>query len=193
MQLQPGRNAKRLLVVVVVLAAQLLAISGPAPIAQAGPAAPLSRPDIQHFLYFPTVWRDPAIPEACNASSPWWKATPGNPANYIFCSKQDLEYVEGWPSILHFNRGDNRNLSLKWNIFGINGMHLRIDPSTYCSGKAGYTGTRNVAVNGSDGANNFIYPMNALEFGYDGFKIELYILNTQGETVGYNEKYICVH
>ena len=35
--------------------------------------------------------------------------------------------------------------------------------------------------------------MNALEFGYDGFKIELYILNTQGETVGYNEKYFCVH
>lgn len=178
---------------VVVLAAQLLAVSGAPPGAQAGPAGPPSQPASQRYLYLPTLWRDPAIPEACNASSPWWKATPGNPANYIFCSKQDLEYVAGWPSILHFNRGDTRDLSLKWNIFGINGMHLRIDPSTYCSGKAGYTGTRNVAVNGSDGLNNFIYAMNASEFGYDGFKIELYILNTQGETVGYNEKYFCVH
>ena len=93
---------------VVVLAAQLLAVSGAPPGAQAGPAGPPSQPASQRYLYLPTLWRDPAIPEVCNASSPWWKATPGNPANYIFCSKQDLEYVAGWPSILHFNRGDTR-------------------------------------------------------------------------------------
>ena len=63
--------------------------------------------------------------------------------------------MAGWPSILHLNRGESRDLSLKWNNFGFNGIHLRVDPSTYCSGK----------------------------FGYDRFKIELYILNTQGETV----------
>jgi len=193
MPLQPRRSAYRLLVILVFLAAQLLAVSGSPPRAQAGPAGPPSRTATQRYLYLPTLWRDPSIPEACNASSPWWKGTPGNPANYIFCSKQDLEYVAGWDSILHFNRGDTRDLSLKWNIFGINGIQLRIDPSTYCSGKAGYTGIRNVAVSGSDGPNNFIYAMNASEFGYDGFKIELYILNTQGETVGYNEKYFCVH
>ena len=32
-----------------------------------------------------------------------------------------------------------------------------------------------------------------LHFLLEGFKIELYILNTQGETVGYNEKYFCMH
>ena len=32
-----------------------------------------------------------------------------------------------------------------------------------------------------------------LHFLLEGLKIERYILNTQGETVGYNEKHFCMH
>lgn len=184
----------RLVVAGSILLAVLALTPGGAPTpARAGAAEPRNRPEVQHYRYLPSLWRDPSVPEVCNSISPWWKATPGNPASYIFCAKQDLEFVAGWSSIVNFNKGDNKDLSLKWNIFGINGIWLRIDPSTFCGTPAGYQGTRNVAVSGSDGANNYIYPMNANEFGYGGFKIELYILNTQGETVGYNEKYLCSH
>lgn len=178
----------------VVLAAQLLAVSGATPRAQAGPAGPPLRPVIQRYLYFPTVWRDPSIPEVCNSSSPYWKATPGNPASYTFCSKQDLEFVAGWPSVKNVNFGQNVDLSLKWNIFGIGGIHLRIDPANFCSGLSwGSNGSRNVGVGGSDGPNNYVYALNANEFAVGGYKAELYIINQQGVEVGYNEKYICVH
>lgn len=142
--------------------------------------------------YMPEV--DKSLPSSlvCDESSPYWKAViSGNPG-YTFCVKQDLEFVAGWPSVVNFNKGDNKDLSLKWNIFGIGGIHMHIDPSTAYCGESGSTGTRNVAVNGSDGPNDTIYPMNGSEFYYGGYKIELYVINREGVEQGYNEKYLCV-
>ncbi len=130
--------------------------------------------------------------DVCNASSPFWKAVSSGNPGYTFCSKQDLEFVAGLPSVVRFNKGANMDLSLKWNIYGIGGIRLKIEPNTQQCSPAGSQGQRDLAVNGSSGPDNTIYPLNANEFGYGGFKIELFVINQQGAQVGYNEKFLCV-
>ena len=83
---------------------------------------------------------------------------------------------------------------MRWNIFGIGGIRLRVDGAgAYCGGVSGGQGTRDVPVNGSDGPNDYRYPLNANEFGKGGYKFELYIVNQQGQTVGFNEKFLCIN
>ncbi|MEO6061003.1 MAG: SH3 domain-containing protein [Thermoflexales bacterium] len=130
--------------------------------------------------------------DVCNASSPFWKAVISGNSGYTFCAKQDLEFVAGLPSVVRFSKGANMDLALKWNIYGIGGIRLKIEPNTQQCSPAGSQGQRDVAVNGSNGPDNTIYPLNANEFGFGGFKIELYVINQQGVQVGYNEKFLCV-
>ena len=80
---------------------------------------------------------------------------------------------------------------MKWNIYGVSGIRLKIEPNTQYCGKAGSQGQRDVPVSGSNGNENYIYQLNANEFGYDGFKIELFITTNSGQVVGYNEKFLC--
>lgn len=131
--------------------------------------------------------------EGCDPSSPYWMAVKSGNPSYTFCSKQDLEFVAGLPPVVNLFRGENRDLSLKWNIFGISGIRLKIDSNTQYCGLGGSQGSRDVPVNGSDGPNSYTYTLNANEFGYGGFKIELFITTNQGQTVGYDEKFLCVH
>jgi hypothetical protein len=130
--------------------------------------------------------------EVCNSSSQYWMAVKSGNPTYTFCAKQDLEFVTGLPPVNTLNKGTNLDMTLKWNIFGINGIRLRVDPNTQFCGEPGRSPGRNVAVNGSNGNENTTYPMNANEFDYGGYKFELYIENREGKTVGYNEKFLCV-
>ncbi|MBX7213738.1 MAG: SH3 domain-containing protein [Thermoflexales bacterium] len=131
--------------------------------------------------------------DSCTASNPYWKAVITGNSNYTFCAKQDLEYVGGHPSVFKFKKGTNPDLSLKWNIFGIGGIELHIDPSTgHCSSTAGSKGTGRFPTNGSNGPDNFIFGRSGNDFDIGEYKLELYIINQQGQTVGYNEKFFCV-
>lgn len=130
--------------------------------------------------------------EVCNASSPYWLAVKSGNPGYTFCAKRELE----WPAnpSASANKGENKDLTMKWNIFGIGGIRLRVDGTgNYCGGVGGSQGTRDVPVNGSDGPNDYSYPLNANEFGKGGYKFELYIINQQGVTVGFNEKFLCIN
>lgn len=147
---------------------------------------------VRFFSFVAAVNRGPAV-EVCDPSSPYWMAVKSGNSSYTFCSKQDLEFVTGLPPVVNLNYGENRDLSLKWNIFGISGIRLKIEPNSQYCGAAGSQGQRDVPVNGSDGPNNYIYALNANEFGYGGFKIELFITNNSGQVVGYNEKFLCIH
>lgn len=125
----------------------------------------------------------------CNASNPDWRGA--NP-NYPFCVKLDLGWTDGGGSVRTFNKGTNQNLALHWNIYGINSIRLHIDPSTQQCAPAGSNGTRNVPVGGSNGANDYVYPVNVNEFGYGCFKIELFVTRTDSQEVGYNEKFLWI-
>ena len=125
----------------------------------------------------------------CNASNPDWRGA--NPS-YPFCVKLDLGWTDGGGSVRTFNKGTNQNLALHWNIYGINSIRLHIDPSTQQCAPAGSNGTRNVPVGGSNGANDYVYPVNVNEFGYGCFKIELFVTRTDSQEVGYNEKFLWI-
>jgi len=130
--------------------------------------------------------------EVCNASSPYWMAVKSGNSSYTFCAKQELEWNHN--PVVSANKGENKDLTMRWNIFGIGGIRLRVDGAgAYCGGVSGGQGTRDVPVNGSDGPNDYRYPLNANEFGKGGYKFELYIVNQQGQTVGFNEKFLCIN
>jgi hypothetical protein len=130
--------------------------------------------------------------EFCDPSSPYWMAVKSGNSSYTFCAKQDLEFVAGLPPVVNLNKGESRDLSLKWNIFGISGIWLKIDANSQYCGELGRSAYRYVPVNGSNGISDTIYLLNANEFDYGGYKLELFILTNQGMTVGYNEKFLCV-
>lgn len=147
---------------------------------------------VASHAFVPNVYRNWFKPLVCDPSSTYWMAViSGNPG-YTFCSKQDLEFVAGLPSVVRFGRGADMDLSLKWNVFGTGGVRLKIGPDSSQCVFGGSQGQRDVPVDGSNGLGDYIYPLNANEFGYGGFKIELLIVNQQGVTVEYNEKYLCV-
>lgn len=128
----------------------------------------------------------------CNPSTTGWRKTSANP-NYTFCVKQDLEFRFGCDSFCNVNAGTDKDLTLWWNVWGIGGIWLGFDPSGSCGGLGPGSGRGRVSVSGQDGSGgNFNYPLNAKELSKGGYKLELYIVNQQGETVGYNEKFICI-
>jgi hypothetical protein len=145
---------------------------------------------IRFAAFMANINRAPSA-EVCDPSSPYWMAVKSGNSSYTFCSKQDLEFVAGLPPVVNLDKGSNQDLSLKWNIFGINGIRLKIESNTQYCGQGGSQGSRDVPVNGSDGPNNYTYTLNANEFGYGGFKIELFITTKQDQIVGYNEKFLC--
>ena len=146
---------------------------------------------IRFAAFMSTVSWSPPI-EECGPSSPYWMPIKSGNSSYTFCSKQDLEFVTGLPPVVNLTKGENVDLTLKWNIFGIRGIRLKIEGSSQMCGPGGSQGSRDVPVNGSNGPDNYLYPLNANEFGYGGFKIELYITTNSGQVVGYNEKFLCV-
>jgi hypothetical protein len=107
--------------------------------------------------------------EACSPSSQYWMAVKSGNPTYTFCAKQDLEWVAGLPPVVTLNKNTSQDLTLKWNIFGINGIRLRVDRNTQYCGEPGRSPGRDVAVNGSNGNENTTYPMNANEFDYGGY------------------------
>jgi hypothetical protein len=129
--------------------------------------------------------------ELCNSSSPYWMAVKSGNSGYTFCAKQDLEFVAGLPPVVRLTKGSTQDLTLKWNLYGISGVRLKIESNTQQCSPGGSQGQRDVPVNGSNGNDNYTYQLNANEFGYGGFKIELFVTNNSGQVVGYNEKFLC--
>ncbi len=124
----------------------------------------------------------------CNSGNPDWR---GNDPPYQFCVRQDLEWADGGNPVRHFAADKERVLTMKWLVYGVNGIRLKIEPSSQVCGPAGPDG-RDLAVNGNDGTNPATYTFNAKDFRFGGYKIELFITRRDGQVVGYNEKFLCM-
>jgi hypothetical protein len=126
--------------------------------------------------------------EVCNPA----RRTDGRQSERGIPRRQSRQSYGQLPPVVNLTKGENKDLTLKWNIFGVSGIRLKIEPSSQQCGPGGSQGQRDVPVNGSNGSENYIYQLNANEFGFGGFKIELFINNNSGQIVGYNEKFLCV-
>lgn len=125
---------------------------------------------------------------SCSASSPDWR---GSNPNYPFCVRQDLEFTSGseaQPRVLSF--GQHQYTTFKWNVYGIQGISLHIDPNGQLC-PAGSKGL-SIPVNGSNGTQDATYTIDSFDFPAGCYKLELFVVRNDGQTVGHNEKYIWV-
>jgi uncharacterized protein YgiM (DUF1202 family) len=124
----------------------------------------------------------------CNANDPNYRDKGGN-GPYKFCVAKDL----GWAnlsadSVQRFPAGTDKEITVSWNVYGINGIRLAADPSeqiSNCAPKGG--GGFNVPVNG-----NGTHTFNIKNLGRGQYKLELYITRQDGQTVGHNEIFLCL-
>ena len=120
----------------------------------------------------------------CDASQSTWR---GSNANYPFCVGQDLEYVtSGISSMQYFAPGINQDLTVKWHIYGIKGLYLKLEPNGDKCGPAGSGGINQVLA----GSGTFTF--NVKDLAYGGYKLQLEVERNDGVKVRYNEKYLCV-
>jgi hypothetical protein len=129
-----------------------------------------------------------AVPNTqnCDASSPFWKA--GANAAYTFCSSRDMEYdTAGINSVQSFNAGEDRSLTLSWNIFGVAGLYFNIEGNgTHCNGAAGSSAISR-PVSGQDRST-----FNIKDLQSGGYKLRMRVIKRDGGEVSYNEKFICI-
>lgn len=120
----------------------------------------------------------------CDANNPDWR---GANTNYPFCVRQDMEWVDGGGAVRYFNPGENKATGMKWNIYGIGGIWILIQPDSRWCGPAGGTPGRQISVAGEG-----TYSFNANEFSGGGYKISMRVKRNDGGEVDYNEKYMCI-
>ena len=121
-----------------------------------------------------------ALPAAdvCNDANPFWAAKLNNNTDYAFCTPVPFEFVPG-------GSADPDELVIRWNIFGIKSLELRIDPSGDSCG-AGSTGLRQqVPFN----ENNF--RLNRRSFLPGGYKIGLWATLNDGRVQDWGELHFC--
>jgi hypothetical protein len=126
----------------------------------------------------------PVASGPCDASQPTWR---GADPKYPFCVGQELDYVTpGIGSKQDYAPGTNQELEVKWNIFGISGLYLKLEPNGEKCGPPG-SGGINQALPGS---GTFKFNVNTLAYG--GYKLQLEVIRKDGTPVRYNEKYLCI-
>jgi uncharacterized protein YgiM (DUF1202 family) len=128
----------------------------------------------------------PTYPE-CNPSNPDWQANkPGNPPDWEFCKRKDMEYVGEAPPGANnavVNRNENKVYTMAWEIYSIRGIYLVFEPSDGRPGEKGRsiptTGTGPVSFKASDFENGC-------------YRITLRIDTNTGKRTDFGEKFFCV-
>ncbi len=116
--------------------------------------------------------------EACGPGHPFWAATLNGNTQYEFCTPVPFEFVPGASA-------DPDELVIRWHIFGIKSLELRIDPSGDSCG-AGSTGLRQ-QVQFTE--NNF--RLNRRSFPPGGYKIGLWATLNNGRVQDWGELHFC--
>ena len=119
----------------------------------------------------------------CTSSDPNWR---GGSSQYPFCVAQDLEWTESTDAVRYVSYHVDKTLGVKWDVYGIAGLWLKVEGNGDKCGPAGSSGI-NTALNGSG-----TYYWNANTFNYGGYIVHLYVLRNDGTYVYHNEKYLCV-
>ena len=125
-----------------------------------------------------------SVTRSCSSSDPNWR---GGSSNYPFCVAQDLEWTNGSSNPWYVSYNKDQTVGVKWDVYGISGLWLKVEGNGDKCGPAGSTGTFSVAINGSG-----TYYWNANTMGYGGYVVHLYVLRNDGVYVYHNEKYLCV-
>jgi hypothetical protein len=123
----------------------------------------------------------------CNPSNPDWKGNSDGTGQYNFCARKDLGYVGGGvDNVSKYSVGEDKTLTLDWNIYGIAGIRFVVEPSAQWCGPQG-TKTIDRSTQGA-GSESF----NIKDLPYGGYIVHLKVKKRDGVEVNYNEKFICV-
>ena len=122
--------------------------------------------------------------QSCSSSDANWR---GGTSSYPFCVAQDLEWTNYSSNPLYLPYNKDNTIGVKWNVYGIAGLWLKVEGNGDKCGPAGGSGTFTTAING-----NGTYYWNANTMGYGGYIVHLYVLRNDGVYVYHNEKYLCI-
>ncbi|GIV85574.1 MAG: hypothetical protein KatS3mg052_2581 [Candidatus Roseilinea sp.] len=139
------------------------------PIAAVAPTAPVEPP--------PATPAPPAEPD-CNPSNPYWAATLNNVPDYTFCTPVPFEFVPNASP-------DPDELVIRWHIYGIQSLELRIDPS----GDECGMGSRGLRQPVPFKEDNF--RLNRRDWPPGGYKIGLFATLHDGRIQDWGELHFC--
>ena len=138
------------------------------PIAAVAPATPVEPPPT------PTPLAEPE----CNPSNPYWAATLNNAPDYTFCTPVPFEFVPNASP-------DPDEMVIRWHIYGIKSLELRIDPSGDDCGM-GSTGLRRQVPFKEDN-----FRLNRRDWPAGGYKIGLFATLHDGRIQDWGELHFC--
>jgi uncharacterized protein YraI len=124
-----------------------------------------------------------SVSRTCNSSDPNWR---GGSSNYPFCVAQDLEWTNSSSNPLYVSYNVDYTVGVKWDVYGIAGLWLKVEGNGDKCGPAGSSGMT-VGLNGS---GTYYWNLNTWAAG--GYIVHLYVLRNDGTYVYHNEKYLCI-
>ncbi len=127
----------------------------------------------------------PAANAECNPNNPDWQAKPGNPGEWTFCKRRDLEYTGDSPGNIAFVARDDKTYTMGWDVYGAKGVWLVFEPN----GSKGPAGTTQLSIP-STGTGPVSFRANQLENGC--YKITVRIDTNAGNRADFGEKIFCV-
>ena len=125
----------------------------------------------------PTPTPEPAA-QACGPSNPSWAAALNNNPQYEFCTPVPFEFVPNASA-------DPDELVIRWHIFGIKSLELRIDPSGDGCG-IGSTGRRQQVA-----LEEYNFRLNRRDFPPGGYKVGLWATLDNGRVQDWGELHFC--
>lgn len=125
----------------------------------------------------PATPAPPAEPD-CNPSNPYWAATLNNAPDYTFCTPVPFEFVPNASA-------DPDEMVIRWHIYGIKSLELRIDPSGDECG-VGSGGLRQQVPFKEDN-----FRLNRRSWPPGGYKIGLFATLHDGRIQDWGELHFC--
>ncbi|MCS7055823.1 MAG: hypothetical protein NZM18_06570, partial [Thermoflexales bacterium] len=132
----------------------------------------------------PTTYPD------CNPSNPDWQAgRNGNPPEWTFCKRKDLEYVGESPGNIAYVPRNDKVYTMAWEVYGARAIYLVFEPNS-TRGPAGPANQPNMS-RPTTGTGPMSFRSN--EFADGCYKITLRIDTNAGHRADFGEKIFCVN
>jgi hypothetical protein len=122
----------------------------------------------------------------CNENNPDWQAgRNGNPTNWTFCKRKDLEYVGDSPgNIGRVDRSD-KVYTMAWDVYGVKGVYLVFEPNS-TQGPAAPNG-KTLPTTGTGPVS---FKINDFDSGC--YKITLRLDTNRDNRTDFGEKILCI-
>jgi hypothetical protein len=116
--------------------------------------------------------------EVCDPNNPYWAARLNDNPLYTFCTPVPFEFVPAASA-------DPDEMVIRWHIFGIQSLELRVDPSGDSCG-TGSSGMRQQVAFKEDN-----FRLNRRSFPQGGYKIGLWATLADGHVQHWGELHFC--